>query len=43
VEDVSDHYPVYAVFRTDLPDDDPVNAGFLPSTRTLAVAWGMVK
>jgi len=22
VKDVSDHYPVYGVFRTDLPDDD---------------------
>jgi len=44
VEDVSDHYPVYAEFRIDMTDDDSPKTGLLPQgTTALAAAWGDIK
>ena len=43
-KEVSDHYPVYGVFRTDLPDDDPPFACSLPPPfRSKSSTWGYIK
>ena len=43
VHAVSDHYPVYAVFNTDLPDDDPGRVCSINPRAALATTWGGIK
>ncbi len=41
-EDVSDHFPVYTIFRTYLPDDDS-GANLLNRNTKLTWSWGRIK